>query len=727
MSGKSRLAPCAVLGTLVVLSGCGGGGGGAPDRAPTAAALAQTMNWNAAADVDVLAGASDADGDKLTVTGVTQPAHGTVSLAAGKVTYQPKAGFFGTDSFDYTVGDGRGAQATGTVNVTVQAVMTLKGQAVDAPLPGAAVTATVGDKTFTATADSTGHYVLTVTTSDPAAFIGLSAQGAGGQSQVKLVSLVGDVATTAGAASPDGSVDANAASALTISNVSTAMAALATAANKGTAPTTQAQLKDAKAQVDADALLQMAAVVKLVADKGVALPAGVKDTAALVANTATYNAFAQKQVMGNADALASAAAEIARDPALSVQPPASVDASLTRDYYVGRGGGAGDAVEVTLNPDKTARVTSTQSTHAGTWATTDDGLVKVTYDQPEVISDRDFSITLPDGSNPLLEVRNAGVQIRQQSGDTQAGVATISTFGTNHYPNGEHADTPIDDPGASYVFGDGASYTAPTVDELTAAPHAGVVTREIDPVTWNQSQDTLIVAADGTGHLDRTGATFTWKRTDAQLLLTFANGVQQSIVRTARRADGEERWLTRVIESGAPTSVHDALVVAVMPGLSFTADNVVDRWRSDLLDGLVTDPIGFIHLLADGTGMGEQDHADGTPAGTFGTPLFWRIDGGRMVADSAQLSDGSWAASCPPEDAGCVLKRERTWTKLATSGAETFVFEHQWINGVVDQFRTNRYDSTQPATSTGSSAKTGGQGYRYFPLKGAKPAAHGAR
>jgi VCBS repeat-containing protein len=71
-------------------------------------------------------GPSDESGQTLTVTAVTATAntHGSVSLAAGNVTYTPAANFNGAASFNYTVCDNGSPVlcATGTVNVTVVAV-----------------------------------------------------------------------------------------------------------------------------------------------------------------------------------------------------------------------------------------------------------------------------------------------------------------------------------------------------------------------------------------------------------------------------------------------------------------------------------------------------------------------------------------------------------------------------------------------------------------------------
>jgi len=58
-------------------------------------------------------------GQSLSVTGTSNPAHGTVSFSAnGGFTYTPTTGYSGADSFTYTVSDGVGT-ATGTVNLTI--------------------------------------------------------------------------------------------------------------------------------------------------------------------------------------------------------------------------------------------------------------------------------------------------------------------------------------------------------------------------------------------------------------------------------------------------------------------------------------------------------------------------------------------------------------------------------------------------------------------------------
>ena len=72
--------------------------------------------------LDVLANDSTAPdtGETLTITSVTQPLNGTVTLTSGVVRFAPAAGFIGTATFTYAVSDGNGGTATARVTVTVK-------------------------------------------------------------------------------------------------------------------------------------------------------------------------------------------------------------------------------------------------------------------------------------------------------------------------------------------------------------------------------------------------------------------------------------------------------------------------------------------------------------------------------------------------------------------------------------------------------------------------------
>jgi hypothetical protein len=58
----------------------------------------------------------------LTLVSITDPAHGVAVVTLSGVAYTPDPDFYGSDSFDYIVNDGKGGTAIGTVSVTVTEV-----------------------------------------------------------------------------------------------------------------------------------------------------------------------------------------------------------------------------------------------------------------------------------------------------------------------------------------------------------------------------------------------------------------------------------------------------------------------------------------------------------------------------------------------------------------------------------------------------------------------------
>jgi VCBS repeat-containing protein len=73
----------------------------------------------------VLSGAADPQSLSMTAAAVTQPAHGTLALAAdGSFVYTPAAAFSGNDSFTYTASDSSATSQPATVTITVAATTT---------------------------------------------------------------------------------------------------------------------------------------------------------------------------------------------------------------------------------------------------------------------------------------------------------------------------------------------------------------------------------------------------------------------------------------------------------------------------------------------------------------------------------------------------------------------------------------------------------------------------
>ena len=76
---------------------------------------------NSSVVIDVIANDTDLDEDSLTVSSISQPRNGTVTIADNErsVVYVPDAQFSGADSFTYQVVDGNGGSADATVTVQV--------------------------------------------------------------------------------------------------------------------------------------------------------------------------------------------------------------------------------------------------------------------------------------------------------------------------------------------------------------------------------------------------------------------------------------------------------------------------------------------------------------------------------------------------------------------------------------------------------------------------------
>jgi VCBS repeat-containing protein len=91
------------------------------NNAPVAGDDTVTTPENTSVTVNVLTNDDDPDtNDTVTVTEVSDPPNGTATINGGTtITYVPDSNFDGTDSFTYTISDGRGGTDTATVTVTV--------------------------------------------------------------------------------------------------------------------------------------------------------------------------------------------------------------------------------------------------------------------------------------------------------------------------------------------------------------------------------------------------------------------------------------------------------------------------------------------------------------------------------------------------------------------------------------------------------------------------------
>jgi hypothetical protein len=107
--GRASSAPVTVTVTAV-------------NNAPVATGDAAVTAEDTAVTIAVLENDSDANGDALSVSSVTQPTSGAVVISGGALRFTPNPDFHGAASFSYRVTDGQGGSDQGFVTVTVTPV-----------------------------------------------------------------------------------------------------------------------------------------------------------------------------------------------------------------------------------------------------------------------------------------------------------------------------------------------------------------------------------------------------------------------------------------------------------------------------------------------------------------------------------------------------------------------------------------------------------------------------
>jgi subtilisin family serine protease len=178
----SSAAPTASLAGITVTGGrldigamatqCGPGGSG--DSPPVADGQSVTTDEDTPATVTLTG--SDPDGNLISFNVTALPSYGslydgtgiggvliagnklpyTVTDTAHNVTYQPRAGYTGTDSFDFNVSDGQATSPDATVSIAVSAPVTASFSV--SASPGTRNVKAGGSTTYTVTLSTSGGY-----------------------------------------------------------------------------------------------------------------------------------------------------------------------------------------------------------------------------------------------------------------------------------------------------------------------------------------------------------------------------------------------------------------------------------------------------------------------------------------------------------------------------------------------------------------------------------------
>ena len=118
------------------------------NAAPTAEDDEATVTAGLSIDIEVLENDSDPEDDDLEIVSITEPEHGSAEIDRDEIEYEADEDFAGEDSFEYTIDDGNGNQATATVEITVSALPTL---IITSPQTGAAIEGRTVSVTFEVT------------------------------------------------------------------------------------------------------------------------------------------------------------------------------------------------------------------------------------------------------------------------------------------------------------------------------------------------------------------------------------------------------------------------------------------------------------------------------------------------------------------------------------------------------------------------------------------------
>lgn len=661
-----------------LIAGCGGGNSqsvaGAPAPAPvapatlTAVADAKAVDWNAASTIDVLANDSASRG-ALTLTAVSGAQHGTAVVTNGKIVYTPAAGFFGVEKLSYTVSGEGGATASADATVTVEAVMTLNGNASDNPIAGGVVSAAIGPKTFQAQTNATGDFTLVLRSSSPTDFITLVANGAGAQSPVKLASLVGDVAGLAKSASSAGQVSMAAVPALGVTHISTAFMALATKGNGGVAPSTVQQVKDVTPKVDVDDVMRLATAIKLTADKGVPLPAGVNDTLAMVNSDAGVSA------------VYTAAAAISPTLASQTRSGVETEASVPTGAFSLDGLAERTIVyrdfTITYRADGTGYMSGRLGEHKLTWKA-EGPLVNIVYEKP---SRADY----PAGTNGLLvngvpttesvQEYTTGMQVLRVLNDS---TVKFGEIGSVTWTSGPNSGKPVVGANLTTTNAPITLSTALNLDQRLPIPAsmtsvdsiiAGVFANRAPTFNTTDNPGTayLVPALQSTEGLQFTSAT------EARFILSGALlnwSVKDNFLLIQDKTAGSVQWKLALLGTNASTgqmqwvAVEDNVTVpfvaqtADTPRPLFTDALAVHAWAEVKTNRLTGQP------LPDKTVSSTQ-----YPSTTYTST--WEVTGaGELVIRHVRKSNGTVARSTRYIPIRWIGKK---LTVLATTGSSSYL------------------------------------------------------
>jgi hypothetical protein len=642
--------------------------------------------------VDVM-GNDGALGVDLRLLKAFKPAHGSATIEDGRIRYTPAAGFQGSDSFKYMVLPAKSQPGQATVNVEVGqggVSLRLAGRVVDDPIPDATVKVSVGGFDFVTTSDANGNYVLDIAALRGDAFVTVTATGVSPTgAPVRFYSLVGEIVRLAGAAGSDGVLTRDENNQVNVTNLSTAQFVLLTEANGGNPVDTDQELLPLTQAVDVTELLQLAAVIKLVVDDGVPLPAGINDPLALISDPAALETFKASLAP---DQLELAIDAVSQDPNLTpgyradalpnnyslvfASAPGTIRSNLTPLGLLSLAGtSSGDAVLIDSDPDNDDR---------WTWSL-QNGDIVLDKLVPEEVTYFDVN---PACTAQGMDVTETVTQARLHMLQDGAGVDYVeaSFLANRHYDDLDPDDgcaTPADGTSLAIFqvlgFEDHAGELPFAANEsfgkfalATYAPSAGIffgaAVFDFDTHTVNH-----------TDLMPTFSASVADGRLEMEVTDSHGGGVIHQQYRRLQSdgAKGEGLFLVQDYPDGRQRVAY-TLGSRLDGSAAFDSAGMVGLWRSGFdiarFDGDGTVGPGFYAVnKPDFTGNQRTVGNDGSVVDSF--PWTWAVESGNFVARTYQVLNGGRRNSCAGVVNPCWLSRTRSWQPIAREGNRVYVLE----------------------------------------------------
>jgi hypothetical protein len=569
--------------------------------------------------------------------------------------------------------------------------LTLSGTVTDAPIANAVVTATVGDETFTATADASGNYSLEIEIEEAnaGAFVTLSARGVGDQAFVEFTSLAGSFQALATQAGSDDTLSSTENFATQITNFSTAEAVFLREANGGQPVTSDALLQTLSSAVNAQDVLDLAAAIKLTVDDAAnyPMPAGQTSILELASDPAARQQFVDDVYEQDPAAFANTQASIVHDAGLAqpVEPQQdhsftsvllSTDPNFSFNY-------SGRVLHFDLYEDGTGSVQSETFDQSLTW-TVEDSTIRVTYDTPVETVSFDTENCVGGGGVRQVEAHYVaeGATIAFLSERTVA-VTTTSDV--------TYADCPSLAPRADVST---EARTILTMDHLQPID-AEELHGETDTIyVYDAAQqaivaDIAVLGADGTGTTRLTHQSFTWGVDESGKLIAveFADGTtaEYGLLREIDAISSDLYWEVRTVDGPVYTGAGASIFADPEYPAEFTAEDVPGRYyQFGMGDETVVDArLKGFRLRFDANLMGshEADHIDENDqlvtidsSQRASDGFRWTVEDGEVVVRRT-FDLVLQQETCLYGDADCLLYDERRIIPLAMDGNRVYWVE----------------------------------------------------